>query len=109
MAAGGFSTLFMILITVFMIPDRPSIYVSPLGVFMLGGCGVDFWINMLLALVGYFPAHVHAIYLEYVYIDRRGRDPLTRASLQRAPFVFSDRIQNGGHRRTSAGRTHGTE
>ncbi|KOS48275.1 hypothetical protein ACN38_g793 [Penicillium nordicum] len=26
MAAGGFSTLFMILITVFMIPDRPSIY-----------------------------------------------------------------------------------
>ncbi|KAJ5586210.1 hypothetical protein N7450_005997 [Penicillium hetheringtonii] len=36
-------------------------------------------------------------YLEYVYYQRKGRDPLTRASQRPAPGVYSERIQNGGH------------
>ena len=47
----------------------------------------------------YFPGHIHAFYLEYVYYQRRDRDPATRATQQPAPGVYSERIQNGGHSR----------
>jgi hypothetical protein len=56
----------------------------------------------------YFPGHIHAFYLEYVYYERRNRDPLTRASQRPAPGVYSERIQNGGHHNTHADRTYGT-
>ncbi|OOQ85626.1 putative stress response RCI peptide [Penicillium brasilianum] len=79
--------------------------VPPLGVFLIAGCGVDFWINLLLTLLGYFPGHIHAFYLEYVYYDRRNRDPITRATQRPAPGVYSDRIQSGGH---SHARNYGT-
>ncbi|KAJ6146965.1 hypothetical protein N7497_008947 [Penicillium chrysogenum] len=69
---------------------------------------VDFWINVLLTILGYFPGHIHAFYLEYVYYDRRDRDPLTRASQRPAPGVYSDRIQNGGHRHVPAHPSYGT-
>ncbi|KAJ5995645.1 hypothetical protein N7481_002622 [Penicillium waksmanii] len=86
--AGACSMLCLIIITIF---------IPPLGVFLISGCGVDFWINVLLTILGYFPGHIHAFYLEYVYYQRRDRDPLTRASQRPAPGVYSDRIQNGGH------------
>ncbi|CAI7591073.1 hypothetical protein N7527_009409 [Penicillium freii] len=97
--AGACSTLCLIIITLF---------IPPLGVFMIAGCGVDFWINVLLTILGYFPGHIHAFYLEYVYYDRRDRDPLTRASQRPAPGVYSDRIQNGGHRHPPAVPNYGT-
>ena len=50
----------------------------------------------------YFPGHIHAFYLEYVYYDRRNRDPLTRTAQRPAPGVYSTRIQNGGHHAHSA-------
>ncbi|KAJ5981380.1 hypothetical protein N7522_013801 [Penicillium canescens] len=86
--AGTCSMLCLIVITLF---------IPPLGVFLISGCGVDFWINVLLTILGYFPGHIHAFYLEYVYYDRRNRDPLTRNAQRPAPGVYSTRIQNGGH------------
>ncbi|KAF3395872.1 Plasma membrane proteolipid 3 [Penicillium rolfsii] len=94
--AGTGSMLCLIIITIF---------IPPLGVFLISGCGADFWINVLLTILGYFPGHIHAFYLEYVYYDRRNRDPLTRATQQRAPGVYSERIQSGGH---SQARNYGT-
>ena len=40
-----------------------SIVVPPLGVFLQVGLGKDFWINVLLTLLGYFPGLIHAIYI----------------------------------------------
>ncbi|KAJ5689271.1 Proteolipid membrane potential modulator [Penicillium macrosclerotiorum] len=94
--AGACSMLCLILITIF---------IPPLGVFMISGCSGDFWINVLLTILGYIPGHVHAFYLEYVYYDRRNQDPATRAYLRPAPGVYSNRIQNGGHK---APRQYGT-
>ncbi|KAJ5495289.1 Plasma membrane proteolipid 3 [Penicillium diatomitis] len=85
---GACSTLCLILITIF---------IPPLGVFMISGCGMDFWINVLLTILGYFPGHIHAFYLEYVYYQRRDLDPATRATMKPASGVYSERIQNGGH------------
>lgn len=56
----------------------------------------------------YFPGHIHAFYVEYVYYDRRNRDPLTRAAQRPAPGIYSDRVQNGGHYPTKADRNYGT-
>ncbi|KAB8219646.1 hypothetical protein BDV33DRAFT_105837 [Aspergillus novoparasiticus] len=50
--------------------------------------------------VQYLPGHIHAFYLEYVYY--RQRDGVTR----RAPGVYSERIQRGGHHETTYGTIH---
>ncbi|KAJ5442905.1 Proteolipid membrane potential modulator [Penicillium cf. griseofulvum] len=98
----GASILCLIIITIF---AKQS---PPLGVFLIAGCGIDFWINVLLTCLGYFPGHIHAFYLEYVFYERRERDPLTRASQRPAPGVYSDRVQNGGLHQVPAGQTYGT-
>lgn len=48
----------------------------------------------------YLPGHIHAFYLEYVYY--RQRDGVTG----RAPGVYSERIQRGGHHETTYGTIH---
>ncbi|MEM8673393.1 MAG: YqaE/Pmp3 family membrane protein [Cyanobacteria bacterium P01_G01_bin.67] len=40
-----------------------SILIPPLGVFLQVGLGKDFWINILLTLLGYIPGLVHAIWI----------------------------------------------
>ncbi|AYA64345.1 MULTISPECIES: YqaE/Pmp3 family membrane protein [unclassified Alteromonas] len=40
-----------------------SILLPPLGVFLQVGIGVQFWINILLTLLGYIPGIVHAVYI----------------------------------------------
>lgn len=40
-----------------------SIVIPPLGVFLQVGIGKDFWINILLTLLGYFPGLIHAVYI----------------------------------------------
>jgi uncharacterized membrane protein YqaE (UPF0057 family) len=40
-----------------------SILVPPLGVFLQVGIGAQFWINILLTLLGYIPGVVHAVYI----------------------------------------------
>ncbi|EAW14783.1 YqaE/Pmp3 family membrane protein [Aspergillus clavatus NRRL 1] len=89
--AGTASILCLILVTLF---------IPPLGVFMISGCSVDFLINILLTILGYFPGHIHAFYLEYVYYHNRKGDPMAR---RHAPGVYSDRIQGG-----PPGRSYGS-
>lgn len=40
-----------------------AIFIPPLGVFLQVGLGKDFWINILLTLLGYIPGIVHAVYI----------------------------------------------
>jgi uncharacterized membrane protein YqaE (UPF0057 family) len=40
-----------------------AIILPPLGVFLQVGIGIDFWINILLTLLGYFPGIIHAIWV----------------------------------------------
>ena len=40
-----------------------SILLPPLGVFLQVGIGSQFWINILLTLLGYFPGLIHAIWI----------------------------------------------
>ncbi|HET7308090.1 MAG TPA: YqaE/Pmp3 family membrane protein [Gammaproteobacteria bacterium] len=40
-----------------------SIIIPPLGVFLQVGIGVQFWINILLTILGYIPGVIHAIYI----------------------------------------------
>ncbi|GES65739.1 stress response RCI peptide [Aspergillus terreus] len=84
--AGTCTILCMILITLFF---------PPLGVFLISGCSADFFINILLTILGYIPGHIHAFYLEYVYYSPRDTGPM---SPRRAPGVYSDRIQRGEQR-----------
>lgn len=100
--------------------------VPPLGVYIIAGCGADLFVNICLTLLGYvsflvlftsirpsipkvwariysaptsnryFPGHIHAFYLEYVYYDRREQAKVGRVNTTRAPGVYSDRIQTGG-------------
>ncbi|MDJ0572259.1 MAG: YqaE/Pmp3 family membrane protein [Pleurocapsa sp. MO_192.B19] len=40
-----------------------AILLPPVGVFLQVGFGKDFWINILLTLLGYIPGLVHAIWI----------------------------------------------
>lgn len=40
-----------------------SIILPPLGVFLQEGIGTQFWINLLLTLLGYVPGLVHAVWI----------------------------------------------
>ncbi|MFC2029215.1 YqaE/Pmp3 family membrane protein [Chloroflexota bacterium] len=40
-----------------------SVIIPPLGVFLQVGFGLQFWLNILLTLLGYIPGLVHAIWI----------------------------------------------
>lgn len=40
-----------------------AILLPPLGVFLQVGIGAQFWINILLTLLGYLPGIIHAVWI----------------------------------------------
>ena len=40
-----------------------SILLPPLGVFLKVGIGAQFWINIILTILGYFPGVIHAVWI----------------------------------------------
>lgn len=40
-----------------------SVIIPPVGVFLKVGFGLQFWLNILLTILGYIPGLVHAIYV----------------------------------------------
>lgn len=40
-----------------------SVLLPPVGVFLQEGLGTQFWINLLLTLLGYIPGLVHAVWI----------------------------------------------
>ena len=40
-----------------------AIFIPPLGVFLQVGIGTQFWINLILTLLGYIPGIIHALYI----------------------------------------------
>ena len=49
-----------------------AILLPPVGVFLQVGFGLQFWINILLTLLGYIPGIIHAVWV----IARPGRHRL---------------------------------
>ena len=44
-----------------------AILLPPLGVFLQVGIGLQFWVNILLTILGYIPGIIHAIYIILKY------------------------------------------
>jgi|TARA_B100000700_G_scaffold313824_1_gene399454 uncharacterized membrane protein YqaE (UPF0057 family) len=40
-----------------------AILLPPVGVFLQVGLGLQFWVNILLTLLGYIPGIVHAVWI----------------------------------------------
>ncbi|GIW97088.1 MAG: proteolipid membrane potential modulator [Pirellulaceae bacterium] len=40
-----------------------AILLPPLGVFLQVGFGMQFWLNILLTLLGYLPGIIHAVWV----------------------------------------------
>ncbi|MEB3359685.1 MAG: YqaE/Pmp3 family membrane protein [Synechococcales bacterium] len=40
-----------------------AILLPPLGVFLQVGLGAQFWLNVLLTLLGYIPGIIHAVWV----------------------------------------------
>ena len=40
-----------------------AFFMPPLGVFLQVGLKSEFWINILLTMLGYFPGVIHAFYV----------------------------------------------
>ena len=68
----------------------------PVGVFLVAGCGADLLINICLTVLAFIPGHVHAFYVEYVYVKRRDQARAGILDAKPAPGVYSKKVQNGG-------------
>ncbi|KAK3679933.1 hypothetical protein LTR78_000310 [Recurvomyces mirabilis] len=62
-----------------------TIFIPPVGVFLIKGCGADLLINIALTLLVYFPGHIHAFYLEYKHFHRQDQMAQTTAYNQPPP------------------------
>ncbi|XP_018451957.1 UPF0057 membrane protein At1g57550 [Raphanus sativus] len=40
-----------------------AVLIPPVGVFMRSGCGLEFWLCLLLTFLGYIPGMVYAIWV----------------------------------------------
>ncbi|MGF1634057.1 MAG: YqaE/Pmp3 family membrane protein [Phycisphaerae bacterium] len=40
-----------------------AIFLPPVGVFMEVGLGFQFWVNVVLTILGYIPGIIHALYI----------------------------------------------
>jgi uncharacterized membrane protein YqaE (UPF0057 family) len=49
-----------------------AILIPPQGVFLQVGIGLQFWVNILLTLLGYVPGIIHAV---YIIVTRPERQP----------------------------------
>jgi len=81
------SALILILITLLF---------PPAGVAMIAGCGADLCVNICLTVLGVFPGHIHAYYLEYVYYKRREEVLRGLPHTEAAAGVYSENVQTGG-------------
>ncbi len=52
-----------------------ALLLPPLGVFLQVGLGLQFWINVLLTLLGYIPGIIHALYVIVKYKSRAQLQP----------------------------------
>jgi uncharacterized membrane protein YqaE (UPF0057 family) len=50
-----------------------AILLPPLGVFLKTGIGTQFWINVLLTLVGWVPGVIHALWVTFGQPGRLAR------------------------------------
>ncbi|KAH6689564.1 hypothetical protein F5X68DRAFT_203931 [Plectosphaerella plurivora] len=83
----GVAALLIVLITLF---------VPPIGVLAVAGCGMDFIVNILLTILGFIPGLIHGLYVLYIYYDRRDQIAQGRPATRRAPGIYSDKVQSGG-------------
>ncbi|KAG9197939.1 hypothetical protein B5807_08783 [Epicoccum nigrum] len=82
-------TILLILVTIFL---------PPVGVFIVAGCGADVLINIALTILGYFPGHIHAFYVEYIYYKRRDEIRAGTYDGSHASGIYSQKVQHGGMR-----------
>ena len=73
-----------------------TLFIPPLGVLAVAGCGMDLLVNILLTILGYIPGHIHAFYLEYVYYQRKGEAKRGMYNPRPASGVYSQRVLQGG-------------
>ncbi|BFZ59973.1 hypothetical protein YB2330_000995 [Saitoella coloradoensis] len=78
MASSGLAAVFLIILTVFL---------PPLGVFLVTGCSVEFLISILLTILGYIPGWIYAFYVEYKYakLDAEGVTAYPEPIVYQAP------------------------
>ncbi|KAL2110265.1 hypothetical protein VUR80DRAFT_1417 [Thermomyces stellatus] len=74
-----------------------TFFFPPIGVFAVAGCGMDLIINVILTILGFVPGVFHAFYVLYVYYDRRDQVRHGLPPPERAPGIFSHRVQRGGY------------
>jgi len=84
-----------------------TIFIPPLGVFIVAGCGADLLVNILLTFLGFIPGHFHAFYIIFVYYNRKDQRKKGIPVGPEAPLIFSDRVNYGGRPVAYPAQYHG--
>ncbi|OJD33486.1 plasma membrane proteolipid 3 [Diplodia corticola] len=67
-----------------------------LGVYLLAGCEGELFLCIFLCLLGAVPGLCYALWIAYVYYDRREDARRGIYSSERKPGIFSERVLRGG-------------
>jgi uncharacterized membrane protein YqaE (UPF0057 family) len=73
-----------------------NIFCPPISVMLVAGPSTDCLLNTLFFIAGVIPGHIHGFYITCTYFHRKRRVRKGRYPGGKKPFIFSEKVWNGG-------------
>ncbi len=70
-----------------------AFFLPPVAVWFTEGLGIDFWINVVLTLIGYIPGSIHASYVWIVWIERKWQTHHGQSVTDHPFLIFSSEFE----------------
>lgn len=70
-----------------------SLFIPPAAVWLCEGFGIDFWINVVLCILGWIPGSIHSIYIWFVWVERKWKTHHGESVTEHPFLVFSSEFE----------------
>ncbi|CZR61809.1 uncharacterized protein PAC_11706 [Phialocephala subalpina] len=70
-----------------------SFFLPPIAVWFTEGFGIDFWINIILTILGFIPGSIHATYIWVVWIERKWQTHHGKEVTKHPFLIFSKEFE----------------
>lgn len=70
-----------------------ALFLPPVAVYLVEGLGIDFWINIILCILGYVPGSIHSTYIWLVWVERKWQTHHGKEVTDHPFLVFSKEFE----------------
>jgi len=70
-----------------------SFFLPPVAVWFTEGFGIDFWLNVILCIIGYIPGSIHATYIWIIWIERKWQTHHGKEVTNHPFLIFSQEFE----------------